>query len=333
MRAVRCEVCGARAMTAAAQCPTCGHHLELRDPSGELLPLAYCSSCQSYYPESLGECKWCGTKPERAPIGPHIWKGIGVAALVIVVGTGYLLRHDEPLDGATRRTKATKSHSTQRAADTVPPPTMIAVADTTTSSSVIANPESVAGDTVTRVTTMSGVAVASPPPSVQIVPSSASPGPPVESPMTRAVPVASIPRAASTAPIPRASTPRATPAASTTRAPSVASTKRGSSAPSSTRASSGAPTSRASSAAAKARRPTRWVSSVSRDWVVVRADASKRSRLVASIGPNSRVQLGESRGDWRRIRAKGLSGWVEQRAEFRTLATGDPPALATRARR
>jgi SH3-like domain-containing protein len=45
------------------------------------------------------------------------------------------------------------------------------------------------------------------------------------------------------------------------------------------------------------------------------------------------VQLGESRGDWRRIRAKGLSGWVEQRAEFRTLATGDPPALATRARR
>jgi SH3-like domain-containing protein len=50
---------------------------------------------------------------------------------------------------------------------------------------------------------------------------------------------------------------------------------------------------------------------------VVRADASKRSRLVASIGPNSRVQLGESRGDWRRIRAKGLAGWVEQRAEFR----------------
>jgi len=316
MRAVRCEVCGGRAMTAAAQCPTCGHHFELRDPYGELLPLAYCSSCQSYYPESLGECKWCGTKPERAPICPHIWKGIGVAALVIVVGTGYLLRDDEPLDGATRRAKTTKSHSTRPAADSVVPPTMIAVADTATSSSVTSNPETVAADTVARVTTMSGVTVASPPPSVQIAPSSVSPGPQVESPMTRAVPVASIPRAAPAASIPRAgpaaSTRHAAPSAATTRASSAASTKRG---------SSTASTTRASAAAAKARRPTRWVSSVSRDWVVVRADASKRSRLVASIGPNSRVQLGESRGDWRRIRAKGLSGWVEQRAEFRTLAS------------
>jgi hypothetical protein len=30
MRAVRCDVCGAKAMTAAAQRPTCGHALELR---------------------------------------------------------------------------------------------------------------------------------------------------------------------------------------------------------------------------------------------------------------------------------------------------------------
>jgi SH3-like domain-containing protein len=33
------------------------------------------------------------------------------------------------------------------------------------------------------------------------------------------------------------------------------------------------------------------------------------------------VQLGESRGDWRRIRAKGLSGWVDQRAPFRVVAS------------
>jgi len=64
-------------MTAAAKCPKCSHLLDLRDGFGELLPLAYCSSCDSYYPEQLGECKWCHTKPERPPIGPKIWRGIG----------------------------------------------------------------------------------------------------------------------------------------------------------------------------------------------------------------------------------------------------------------
>jgi SH3-like domain-containing protein len=49
---------------------------------------------------------------------------------------------------------------------------------------------------------------------------------------------------------------------------------------------------------------------------VIRADASPHARIVASIGPNSRVELGESRGSWRRIRAKGLAGWVEPRSSF-----------------
>jgi hypothetical protein len=57
----------------------------------------------------------------------------------------------------------------------------------------------------------------------------------------------------------------------------------------------------------------RWVSSVVRSWVVVRAEPSPRSRIVASIGPNTRVQLGESRGGWRRVTSKGLGGWVEER--------------------
>src|SRR6476660_1738067 len=105
MRAVRCDVCGAKAMTAAAQCPTCGHAFELRDGFGELVPLAYCSSCKSYYPESVGECRWCHTKPERPPIGPQIWRGVGIAAVVASVGVGYLLRDDTPPDIARQRAK------------------------------------------------------------------------------------------------------------------------------------------------------------------------------------------------------------------------------------
>ena len=75
MRSVRCDVCGTKALTAASQCPKCGHGFEVRDGFGELLPLSHCSTCDSYYPTKLGACRWCGTQPERAPIGPYVWKG------------------------------------------------------------------------------------------------------------------------------------------------------------------------------------------------------------------------------------------------------------------
>ena len=90
MRVVRCDACGAKAMIAAGQCPKCSHLFELRDGFGELLPLAYCSSCESYYPEHIGQCKWCGTKPERPPIWPQVLRGLAAAGAVAIVGTAYL---------------------------------------------------------------------------------------------------------------------------------------------------------------------------------------------------------------------------------------------------
>src|SRR5215208_7100210 len=100
MRVVRSVVCGAKAMTAAAQCPKCGHLFEVRDGFGALLPLAYCSSCDSYYPESVGSCRWCGTKPEPAPRGPYIWKGVGAAALVGLAIVSWMLRDSRPTNAA-----------------------------------------------------------------------------------------------------------------------------------------------------------------------------------------------------------------------------------------
>ena len=121
MRAVRCNACGTKALSAASKCPGCGHMFEVRDGFGELLPLAYCSSCDSYYPESVGSCKWCGTKPEPAPIGPYVWKGVGVAALVALLGGAWLMRDSRPKHGLppALRTDAGR-HSAGRS--TRPPP-------------------------------------------------------------------------------------------------------------------------------------------------------------------------------------------------------------------
>ena len=270
MRAVRCDVCGAKAMTAAAQCPTCGHAFELRDGFGELVPLAYCSSCNSYYPESVGECRWCHTKPERPPIGPQIWRGVGVAAVVASVGIGYLLRDDTPPDIARQRAKtAVQTPPLPLTTDTA----LASVAMSEAKTPPIATTDSIARDSVTPGATIE-VATTTPP----------SPAPP---------PIA----------------PIAVPPTAVQPAPSSMSAKP-------VRESSGR-VATATTSKAKAKRTTQWVSSISRDWVPVRAGASKRSRLVASIGPNSRVQLGESRDGWRRIRAKGVAGWVEQHVEFR----------------
>jgi len=273
MRAVRCDVCGAKAMTAAAQCPTCGHAFELRDGFGELVPLAYCSSCKSYYPESVGECRWCHTKPERPPIGPQIWRGVGIAAVVASVGVGYLLRDDTPPDVGRQRAKTTaQTPPLPLAADTAL--ATVAMSEAKTPPAPIVTTDSLARDSMA-------------PPATIDVPTTVAP----------------TPAPPQIAPIPAA------PAAMQPAPSSVAAKP--------VRESAGRVATATTSSKAKAKRPTQWVSSISRDWVPVRAGASKRSRLVASIGPNSRVQLGESRDGWRRIRAKGVAGWVEQHVEFR----------------
>jgi hypothetical protein len=233
-------------MTAAAKCPTCGHLFALRDGFGELLPLAYCSSCESYYPEALGACKWCGTKPEHAPIGPHIWRGVGAAAMVAIVGTMWVLRSKTPQVTARVRSKAPSPSASAVNIDTTTPR---AVAKTDSASPPIADADSIGRDIGVPASVVSDV-------------------------VPRAAPLPSAPGVVKS--VPPASSP--------------------------------------------SRRPTRWVRSFSRHWVVIRADASRHSRIVASVGPNSRVELGESRGSWRRIRAKGVAGWVEPRSSFEVVA-------------
>jgi SH3 domain-containing protein len=286
MRAVRCQVCGAKALTAAAKCPKCGHLFEVRDGFGELLPLAYCSSCDSYYPEHLGECRWCGTKPERAPIGPYIWRGAAAVGFAAMIIGAVLMNHKAAKKTAEIRLQALpESRAAAIAADTQVTQPVAAPADTSARFAASAPTDSPAQKTYASAGSIARDSA--PAPVVSAPEERESEAAPTPAPVTTHD---EMPRVAATRPLASA-VKKATKAAATTTRKST----------------------------------TRWVTSVSRQWVVVRAGASPSSRAVASIGPNTRVQLGESRGDWSRVRAKGLSGWVEHRAFFAVLASARRP--------
>ena len=335
MRSVRCDACGTKALMAASKCPKCGHGFEVRDGFGELVPLAHCASCDSYYPAHIGSCKWCGTKPERSvigPLGPYLWKAVGALTFASLAIGAWLAKRDTPstaapvtapaptfvADTLPTNQPAPVSIGRKVAArvDTVGIPDS-AVAIVQADSAVAADDsESVAQDaaappvSLAPPVTMQSAGTVAPPESTVVVDPAPAPAP---SRRTIAKSAAPAPTPAKKGLSSRA-TPR-TPAKTLAKAPAKT--------PKKSRAVVKAPS--------RSRSTGRWVVSVARNWAIVRADPNRRSRIIASIGPNTRVQLGETRGDWRRIRAKGLSGWVEHRTlAVRTIAPLRPGRLAAR---
>jgi hypothetical protein len=82
----------------------------------------------------------------------------------------------------------------------------------------------------------------------------------------------------------------------------------------------------------KSRASSRWVNLVAKNWIIVRTSASQDAHIVASVGPESRVQLGEVRGSWRRLRSRDIFGWVDLRRSTFAEARGSSRArgLASR---
>ncbi len=436
MRSVRCDVCGTKALMAASKCPKCSHPLAVRDGFGDLLPLAHCPTCDSDYPLSSGACKWCGTPPEKASIGPYVWKGVGVAAFLSLGIGAFLIRDHEPAAKPTLLLPATDSTAVVVAADSMIDPRTIlqasptdsgvvmsevvstgvvstdsamtavamsdtasvGVADATPTDTAARTTESVPGaDSATTATDFAPVPVDNarepwlPPPSVirrappppteptretasrdastratssdnpptvasggttsappasarAAAPSTAGSDPtrvadadgPSENPPRADVParssasrpeparaVASRPASAratssrptppaAKSPPPRKSVAKSTPNRGTPRTATTARNARGKTVTPAPRT----PTKVAKAPAPRPRTSARWTSSVARQWAVVRADANSRGRIIGSVGPDTRVQLGESRNGFRRIRAKGLAGWVHGRAVF-----------------
>jgi len=293
MRSVRCDVCGTKALIAASQCPSCGHLFEMRDGSGEPLPLAHCSSCDAYYPAHVDSCKWCGTtlrleKARKETVSPAKW--IALAAFVAAVWLGLLARDPRPKlaarlrESAQAKPKAALSDTADRVAATTP-------ADS------IASPETTASSAGTLLSDAAAPQTSPPTPAVDPVVPTAAPqtAPPPAPQVAQVAPQPPAPTVVAAAPVvappPRTATPTPPPA--------------------------------------KPRPAARWANHVAKNWVIVRADAHGAAHIVASVGPNSRVQLGESRGSWRRIRSRGIAGWVDvNRASF--VAIRSEPVRAGR---
>ena len=294
MRSVRCDVCGTKALIAASQCPSCGHLFEMRDGSGEPLPLAHCSSCDAYYPAHVDSCKWCGTtlrleKARKEAVSPAKW--IALAAFVAAVWLGLLARDPRPKlaarlrESAQSKPKAALSDTEDRVAATIPADTAMPPETTASSAGTVlsdaAAPQPSAPAPVVDPVVPTAAPQTAPPPAPRVAPQVApQPAPPT---IVAATPVVTPP--------PRTATP--------------------------------------TSPAPKPRPTTRWANHVAKNWVIVRSDAHGAAHIVASVGPNSRVQLGESRGSWRRIRSRGIAGWVDvNRASF--IAIRSEPVRAGR---
>lgn len=56
-----------------------------------------------------------------------------------------------------------------------------------------------------------------------------------------------------------------------------------------------------------------WSRAIAEQWVNVRGSASRDAAVVGVVTPKTRVQLGEVRAGWRRVRAAGIEGWADAR--------------------
>lgn len=281
MRSIRCDACGMKALLAASQCPHCGHLFEVRDSFGELLPLAHCPTCDSDYPLTRGECRWCGTKPEAFRIAPYAWKGAGILAFLGLGVGAWLANRSTGEDRAPSQSQLVKLNDTlDPARDSLVPQREIVAMPRDT---VLPQRDSIALQRVDSIVVPLTIAQG-----VSVDTTRQEPPSPVVT--AKAIPV-ELPDAI--APVQPTTTVEKTPVrVSRTVAPRA-------------RSSAKPPTPQT--------RRVRWVGGVARAWIPVRASANSKSRVVASIGPDTRVQLGEVRGTWIRLRMRGLSGWVERR--------------------
>jgi hypothetical protein len=83
---LRCEACGAKALSAASQCPRCHHLFDLHDGRGQRAPLRTCSGCGIMHRKDR-PCHWCGEAPATSR-SPWVIRSAAAVAVAAVMGAG-----------------------------------------------------------------------------------------------------------------------------------------------------------------------------------------------------------------------------------------------------
>ena len=232
MQYVRCEECGAKAILAASRCPKCTHPFHLRDHSGELVRLARCPTCGTYYPRSVGGCRWCGTKAPTFDPMPIVW---GALAVAVAIGLTLAVRW------TVGRGVSDAVPGSRRVTATAP----VALP----SPGLVTRPDSISGESAAVETIVS-----------------------TDSASRMAARTDSVRREALSQP----------------NVPAGASTS-------------------------SATRAVRWSAARAITYANVRGEASREAAVVGVVTPGAKVELGDERAGWRRVRSAGILGWADPR--------------------
>lgn len=85
MSYLRCTACGAKALSAATQCPRCTAPFALTDAHGRRVRLTACRGC-GYLHRADTPCHWCGVLPPPTWRQPAVQRRAAAAALLLVAG-------------------------------------------------------------------------------------------------------------------------------------------------------------------------------------------------------------------------------------------------------
>lgn len=98
---LRCESCGAKALSAASQCPQCAAPFNLSGARGDRVALKTCSGCGFMHRKDRS-CHWCGEIVRPTWRSPAVLKSASGIAAVAMLAVGSWVVREPALDAFTK---------------------------------------------------------------------------------------------------------------------------------------------------------------------------------------------------------------------------------------
>lgn len=131
---LRCETCGAKALSAASTCPRCAAEFDLHDARGQRVTLKSCSGCGIMHRKDRS-CHWCGELKQSVLRSPSTWRSAtGIAAVALVAVGSWAIR--EPAADVLEKAFAMATSGTRSVGPTSLPEAVVSSGSTTSTSSL-----------------------------------------------------------------------------------------------------------------------------------------------------------------------------------------------------